>query len=167
MKKRVLALILTGVMAMMMAACGAKDSADNKEETVDLGTPVEVIEAIYEAADLNADLKGQIDNGAFQTAELDENTAGMFLGETAVDYVSGAGSAPLMSSIAYQVVVLQVEDGQDIEATKTELVDNADVRKWVCVEPDTVVAESKGNYILFIMSETATADALIEAFNAL
>lgn len=168
MKKRMLALLLTGVMAMMMVACGSEaDGADEAVEAVDLGTPLEVLDAIYAAADLDADLREQIDNGGFQQAELDETIATMFLGETQVDYVSGAGSAPMMSSIAYQVVVLQVEEGQDVDATKKELVDTADTMKWVCVEPETVVAESNGNYILFIMADMATADALVAAFNAL
>ncbi len=141
--------------------------ADDSEATADLGTAFDVLEAIYATADLNADLKGQIDNGAFQQAELDESLEPMFLGTAAVDYVTGAVSAPQMSSIAYQVVILQVEEGQDVEAVKTELLNTADPMKWVCVEPESVVAESNGNYVLFIMSETATADALITAFQAL
>ncbi len=177
MKKRMLALLLTGIMAMTMVACGtdADETTDAEgqgteagtEEAVDLGTPLEVLDSIYATAELDAELKDQIDNGGFQQAELDETIAAMFLGETQVDYVSGAGSAPMMSSIAYQVVVLEVADGQDIEATKTELVETADIMKWVCVQPEAVVAESNGNYILFVMADTATADALVAAFNAL
>lgn len=171
MKKRVLALIVVGAMSMMMVACGSTSDVPEVEttedEVVDLGTPLEVLDAIYANAELDADLADQIANGAFQQAELDESIASMFLGETTVEYASGAVSAPSMSSIAYQVIVLQLNEGQDVEAVKTELVDTADTGKWVCVEPETVVAESNGNYVLFIMADTATADALVAAFQGL
>lgn len=173
MKKRILALILVGTMAMIMAGCGAKteENADgtdqSTEESVDLGTPTDVLVTLYAEAELNTDLKEQIENGAFEQGELDESIAPVFLGEADVDFVSGVGSMPMMSSIAYQVVVLQVEEGQDLEATKTELVEKADTGKWVCVEPEAVVAVNNGNYVLFIMADEATADALVETFQSL
>ncbi len=137
------------------------------EGTADLGTALDVVDAIYAIAELDPELKDQIVNGGFQQAELDDSLEGMFLGTAAVDYVTGAASAPMMSSIAYQVVVLQLEDGADVESVKTELVDTADVMKWVCVQPESVVAESNGNYVLFIMADTATTDALVAAFQTL
>ncbi len=166
MKKRMITLVLISVMTMVMTACGG--STENEtEEVVDLGTSMEVLDAIYGAAELDPDLEEQIVNGGFQQAELEESMEAMFLGEAEVTYEDGAVSAPLMSSIAYQVVVLQLEYGQDVEAAKTELLDTADTGKWVCVEPETVVAESNGNYILFIMADTETANALVEVFQSL
>lgn len=176
MKKRILALVLAGVMSTMIVACGSTSDApevdvetteDTAEDTVELGTPLEVLDSIYANAELDADLAEQIANGAFQQAELDESLVGMFLGETEVEYASGAVSAPSMSSIAYQVVVLQLNEGQDVEAVKTELVDTADTGKWVCVEPEAVVAVNNGNYVLFIMADEATSDALVAAFREL
>ncbi len=175
MKKRIISLILVGTMAMMMAACGTKteenvegtDQSTGVVESVDLGTPTDVLDILYAEAALNTDLKEQIENGAFEQGELDESMAPVFLGEADVDFVSGVASMPMMSSIAYQVVVLQVEEGQDLEATKTELVEKADTGKWVCVEPESVVAVNNGNYVLFIMADEATADALVETFQNL
>ena len=39
-----------------------------------------------------------------------------------------------MSSIAYQCVLLRVSEDQDIEAAKKLLEENANPKKWVCVE---------------------------------
>lgn len=166
MKKRMITLALISVMTMAMVACSGSTESET-EEAVDLGTSMEVLDAIYETAELDSDLEDQIVNGGFQQAELDESIEAMFIGEAEVAYVDGAVSAPLMSSIAYQVVVLQLEDGQDVEAAKTELLDAADTGKWVCVEPEAVVAESNGNYILFIMADTETTNALVEVFQSL
>lgn len=171
MKNKFLSILLIGAMVLVMAACGetSEESAGDlsNQEVVDLGTSLDVLDAIYETADLESDLREQVDNGNFQQAELDETIEAMFLGGASVSYVNGAVSAPMMSSVAYQVVVLQIEDGQDVEVVKKELVDTADTGKWVCVVPESVVAESNGNYILFLMTDSVTADALVEAFLAL
>ncbi len=201
MKKRVLALILAGTMAMMMVACGTTDlgevdtnvEADTEADTevdtdveADLDADAEseedlavgeevapllgvmdILDSIYATADLDEELKAQIESGAFESGEFDSSMASMFLGTSTVEFLSGAASMPMMSSIAYQVVVLQVEEGTDMEAVKADLIDNADTGKWVCVEPEAVVAESNGNFVLFIMADTATADALVAAFQGL
>lgn len=173
MQKKILALIVVGTM-WLMAGCGntsqeetGENTAESTEAVVDLGTPMDVLDGLYETAELDADLKEQIDNGGFQQGELDETIATMFLGEADITYVSGVGSMPMMSSIAYQVVVLQLEDGEDVEAAKVELLETADTGKWVCVEPESVVAVSRGNYVVFVMSDSATATALVDAFQKL
>lgn len=76
-------------------------------------------------------------------------------------------SAPMMSSIAYQCVLLRVSEDQDIEAAKKLLEENADPAKWICVEAESVVVENVGDVILFIMADKDVADAAKEAFLAL
>ena len=73
----------------------------------------------------------------------------------------------MMSSIAYQCVLLRVSEDQDIEAAKKLLEENADPAKWICVEAESVVVENVGNVILFIMADKDVADAAKEAFLAL
>lgn len=74
---------------------------------------------------------------------------------------------PVMSSIAYQCVLLRVSEDQDIEAAKKLLEENADPAKWICVEAESVVVENVGDVILFIMADKDVADAAKEAFLAL
>ena len=73
----------------------------------------------------------------------------------------------MMSSIAYQCVVLRVREDQDVEQAKQLLEQNADPRKWVCVEAESVTVENVGDVILFIMADQDVADAAKEAFLAL
>ena len=51
----------------------------------------------------------------------------------------------MMSSIAYQCVLLRVSEDQDIEAAKKLLEENADPAKWICVEAESVVVENVGD----------------------
>ena len=99
--------------------------------------------------------------------EITEAEEEYILGTTEIDYTDSVYSAPMMSSIAYQCVLLRVSEDQDIEAAKKLLEENADPAKWICVEAESVVVENVGNVILFIMADKDVADAAKEAFLAL
>ena len=64
-------------------------------------------------------------------------------------------------------MILRVAEGEDVEAAKKLLMDNANPRKWVCVEAESVVVENVGDVILYIMADQATADAVKASFLAL
>ena len=103
----------------------------------------------------------------YEIIAIPEERKEYILGTTEVLYSDSVYSAPMMSSIAYQCVVLRVEEGQDVETAKQLLLDNADPIKWVCVEAESVVVENVGDVILYIMCDYATADAIKTAFLAL
>lgn len=85
--------------------------------------------------------------------ELNSDNIEYFLGTSDIDYKEGLASEPLMSSIAHSVVLLRMNDGADIEATKTKIKSSVNPRKWICVEVDEndVIVDSKGNLIILIM----------------
>ena len=103
----------------------------------------------------------------FENVEITEAEEEYILGTTEIDYTDSVYSAPMMSSIAYQCVLLRVSEDQDIEAAKKLLEENADPAKWICVEAESVVVENVGDVILFIMADKDVADAAKEAFLAL
>ena len=73
----------------------------------------------------------------------------------------------MMSSIAYQCVLLRAEANQDIDEAKKLLEDHANPRKWICVEAERVVVENVGDMILFVMADDEYAMAIKNAFLAL
>lgn len=156
--KGYIALLLTGL--LFLTGCGAK------EKTVTLeGSCAEILEKVYANADLPADMREAMQY--YQTAEITDVEEQNLLGTTEVAFSDSVYSVPMMSSVAYQCVVLRVENGQDVEAVKQLLKDNADPRKWVCVEPETVLVENVGDVILYVMSEEQVATALQTAFSGL
>ena len=86
------------------------------------------------------------------------------IGKSEVDYKEIVYSEPPMTSIAYSVVLIRMEDGADIEAAKTKIKEGANPRKWMCVEvaKEDVIVKSKGNLIILIMVENETLREKIE-----
>lgn len=64
---------------------------------------------------------------------------------------------PMMTSRAHSVAVLRVKDGTDMDMVKSEIRNNVDPRKWVCVgvNPANVKVENIGNLVLLAMDDTA------------
>lgn len=166
--KRLLAILATGVMLIgTMAACGGNagsaDTAANLE-----GTCSEILTQVYETAELDADFKEALqyfENTAIPTDDTDMQT--FMIGTTDVAFTDSVYSAPMMSSIAYQCVLLRLEEGADVEAAKETLLASADPRKWVCVEPESVLVENVGDVVMVIMADEPMATAIKDAFLAL
>ena len=161
MKKRMMACCLTLVLALaVFAGCGKEQQAANLE-----GSCEEILTKVYENAKLDDELREAMEY--YQTTPIDETTAEYLLGTTDVKYAEAVVSAPMMNAVAYQCVILRVAEGGDVEAAKKLLTDNADPRKWVCVEAESVVVENVGDVILYIMADQTTADAVKTSFLAL
>ena len=89
---------------------------------------------------------------------------------TLEDYQEALVSEPMIGSIAHSVILVRMEDGADVEAAKTTLLENINPRKWVCVgvEKDQVVVDSIGNLIMVaVVEDTNTVDAIKANFESL
>ena len=62
---------------------------------------------------------------------------------------------------------MRLPDGADVSGIAKQVKDNADPRKWICVEAEKVIVKTKGDLVLLVMSDTATADAIAANFDAL
>lgn len=161
MRKRMMACCLTLVLALaVFAGCGKEQQAANLE-----GSCEEILTKVYENAKLDDETREAMEY--YQTTPIDETTAEYLLGTADVKYAEAVVSAPMMNAVAYQCVILRVAEGEDVEAAKKLLMDNADPRKWVCVESESVVVENVGDVILYIMADQTTADAVKTSFLAL
>ena len=141
----------------LCTACGAgKESTDKLE-----GSLSDIMAALYENADLSDGFREGMGN--LETLELTEDFEIVFLGTDEIDYAEGVVSAPMMSSIAYQCVLLRVAE-EDVETVKQQIKDNADLNRWVCVSAETMLIESRGNVIFFVMGDNDTVYALNSAF---
>lgn len=85
-----------------------------------------------------------------------------------VPYVDGAYavmSAPMMSSIAHEVILIELPEGTDVGAFAAEVEANLNPRKWVCVEAEKAWVKTSGQYVVKVMSDTEMADAVEANFN--
>lgn len=161
--KKVLLLIVAGLMIFTLTGCGTQAVDEVTPPVVEepkiSGTLEEIIGNIYAGTELELPQT--------MITELNEENEAYFLGNTDVDYVTAIASEPMMSSIAHSVVLLQVEEGADIESIETSIKENVDPRKWICVgvEDDQVIVDHVGDLVVLIMSHDA--EILHESFLAL
>lgn len=68
-------------------------------------------------------------------------------------------------SLAYSLVLARVADEADAQAIADAMLQNIDLRKWVCVMADEARVAVYGDKVLFVMSdsELADVDALMAA----
>ena len=172
MKKKI-AWILLAAMTLTFAACGNKsgnsttiDGSIQEGTSKNLeGSCADILNEIYNTATTEDDYFSNADE--FENVSITDDMKEYVLGTTDIDFTDSVYSAPMMSSIAYQCVILRVSEDQDVEEAKKLLSENEDPRKWICVEAESVVVENIGDVILFIMADDDVAEAAKEAFLAL
>lgn len=147
---------------VLCTACGNKESADGGK-TIE-GDLMDIMAKIYEGVDIDAETKEAMQGYVSDTLTAENEEA--ILGTSGVPYIEGIYSMPMMSSIAYQCVLIRVAP-EEVETVKTMLKDNADVNKWVCVSAETVLVENVGDLVLFIMSDKEAAYAVSASFQSL
>ena len=158
-KGRIAIISIVMITVLTCTACGTKqESADKLTDSL-----ADIMSGIYEKADLSDDFREGLE--FFETFELTEDMEMSILGTDEIDYTEGVVSMPMMSSIAYQCVLLRVEI-DDVDTVKQQIKDNTDLNKWICVSAETMLIESRGDVIFFVMGENDTVYALNAAFQA-
>lgn len=147
--------------AALLTACGKTD----KKEAELVGPLSEIMDSLYENADLPQDFRDSLAN--YSTGEIPAESAEYLIGTTDVAYEESYFSVPMINAVAYQCILLRLPEDTDMEAAKQTLADHADPRKWVCVEAESVIVENVGNVVLFIMGDSQVTNAMSEAFKAL
>lgn len=69
-----------------------------------------------------------------------------------------------MNAQAYSAVALLVKEGTDVEKLKQEILDNIDMRKWICVSAEQLYITNNGNLIFLVMSSDDWAKPVYENF---
>ncbi|MEG1108405.1 MAG: hypothetical protein RSE97_06010 [Oscillospiraceae bacterium] len=87
-----------------------------------------------------------------------------------INYIEGSealASEALIGSIAHSVVLLHLPEGGDAATAAADIKANANPRKWICVEAEQVTVKTSGRYVLLVMSDAVTANAISANFSAL
>ena len=76
------------------------------------------------------------------------------LGEAKIEYKEGATFGPMIGTIPFIGYIFVLEDGTDVEAFKTTLEENADLRWNICTAAEELVIDNEGNTVFFLMCPT-------------
>lgn len=157
MRKTLILLVMLFVMAVMIG-CGKKAGG----QAGVTGTLDEIMDGLYESAELDPDFRESMEY--FERSPIEPDSAEYMIGTSELDYVEALYSAPMMSSVAYQCILIRMGEGADMEAAKETVLASADPRKWICVEAESTIVESRGDVLLFVMADEETAAALQTSF---
>lgn len=95
----------------------------------------------------------------------DEYQFSRFTGLTSnTDVESVVISAPLINAQAYEVALIKVKDGANIEKMKQEIYDNINMNMWICVSADKLYITNYKNVIFLVMSSEDWAKPVYESF---
>ena len=120
-----------------------------------------IMKSIYEGVEL--------ETPATAITTITADNVEYYLGLKTIDGIEEAiASEPMMSSSAHSVCLVRVKDGTDVTKMMSDIKENVNPQKWICVgvDPENVMVTNKGNLILLVMDNT-NPQGIIDSFNAL
>ena len=162
MKKKqnilVIALILLAVITF-----GVIILVSGKENTSSLETTKDIIKMINSINKDNKNVLPELETMKIDVKNIDEVTS--YTGLTLNDNIESiVVSVPMMTAQAYSVAVVKVKDNADVEKIKQEMLDNIDMRRWICVSAEQLYITNSGNVIFSVMTDKDIAKAVYDDF---
>ena len=162
MKKKqnilVIALILLAVITF-----GVIILVSGKENTSSLETTKDIIKMISIINKDNKNVLPELETMKIDVKNIDEVTS--YTGLTSNDDIESiVVSVPLITAQAYSVAVVKVKDTADVEKIKQEMLDNIDMRRWICVSAEQLYITNSGNVIFSVMADKDVAKAVYNDF---
>lgn len=162
MFKKLMGIMMITVLVVSLGACSG-----NSGKTAGKGPEGEltdIINKIYEQKDTGLML---------ETSKIDLADKDVLKYSTGLTDASlikeGAASEALISSQAYSLVLVRVNDSKDTKTVAQQMLDGIDQRKWICVEADDLKVAALGDTIMLVMVSSAMEDGvtsgqLVDAF---
>lgn len=162
MKKKqnilVIALILLAVISFDIIIL-----VSGKENTSSLETTKDIIKMINSINKDNKNVLPELETMKIDVKNIDEVTS--YTGLTSNDNIESiVVSVPMMTAQAYSVAVVKVKDNADVEKIKQEMLDNIDMRRWICVSAEQLYITNSGNVIFSVMTDKDIAKAVYDDF---
>ena len=168
MKKQTMITIIVIAIIAIIAIVGVI-IVKNNNNTTNGGTSVKIesgkdmksmLKSIYSK---NKDVLPEL-----ETEEIDVSNSDLVTSYTGIQSTGNVESLvvlePLMSSQAYSAVALKVKSNANIETVKEEILNNVDMRKWICVSAEKLYVTNYNNIIFFVMSDEDWATATYNSF---
>ena len=111
----------------------------------------------------NKDILPELETMKVDIKNIDEVNSYTGL-KTNDDIESIVVSEPLITSQAYSVAIVKVKDNADVEKIKQEMLDNIDMRRWICVSAEQLYITNSGNIIFSVMADKDIAKAVYNDF---
>ena len=154
--KKLLAVLLIAVMVMALAACGGGNAGTVGETLLEdfkndnAGTAQEIAERL---------ISNEIIEFAGTTMPVEPGLVAGFDNAEITGFEEGVMFAPMMGTIPFVGYIFTLEEGADVEAFKSTLEENANLRWNICTEAEELTVDSEGNKVFFLMSPKSFEEA--------
>ena len=172
--KKIVALMLTLILALGLTACGGNKAAETTKDDTEGKTAVQILEDVwagYEESEKFAIAGGDYENmimdapGAVNVA--DGETLDALLGFPAASaglIDDGASMMHMMNQNTFTAGVYHVTKADDVQAVADAVKENIMNRQWMCGFPDDLVIYSVGaNYVAAVFGAEDLVDNFEEA----
>lgn len=160
MKKQTLTIILCVILIALVGIVILQNSKSKGSGFESPEKAISMFNTIY------SNLDGKLPS--LETATLDssdELTVTAYTGLNSNESIESlVVSEPLTGSQAYSAVVVILKDGADVDSIKQEMLDNIDMRKWICVSAEKMYITNYGNAIFMVMASEEWAKPVYDEF---
>ncbi|MGI5893302.1 MAG: hypothetical protein ACOX6P_01770 [Candidatus Merdivicinus sp.] len=136
-----------------------ESSAEESDENTEASELQTLVESLYEGIP-------EEEMPAIMTTPLTEENAEYMAGVPMSDFKEGVASEAAISAIAHSVVLLRANSAEEAEDLAAKVEENANPRKWVCVEAEKMMVKTHDDLVLLIMTSASNADIIAANFDA-
>lgn len=172
--KRLLAILMTALLALSLAACGGNEAnngadvsntANSSEAQESVKSSLELLTTVwdsYEEADKFATTGGDMSEenmttdapGKYAVDDGEMLDSSLGFPASAVDKIDDAASLMhMMNANTFTCGAFHVKEGQDVDEVIAAIKDNIMQRQWICGMPDKLVIVKADSYIVSFFGE--------------
>ena len=159
----IIGLILLAVISFIIfiLVSGSGNKGNGNKGNVE--TPIDVNDIINTINKNNKNVLPELETIKVDIKNIDEVTS--YTGLKTNDGIESiVVSEPLVTAQAYSVAIVRVKDNADVEKIKQEMLDNIDMRRWICVSAEQLYITNSGNVIFSVMADKDVAKAVYNDF---
>ena len=150
----ILLAVISFIIFILVSGSGNKGSVE---------TPKDINDIINTINKNNKNILPELETMKVDIKNIDEVTS--YTGLKTNDGIESiVVSAPLITAQAYSVAIVKVKDNADVEKIKQEMLDNIDMRRWICVSAEQLYITNSGNVIFSVMADKDIAKAVYNDF---
>lgn len=155
----ILLAVISFIIFILVSGSGNKGSGDKGN----VETPIDVNDIINTINKNNKNVLPELETLKVDIKNIDEVTS--YTGLKTTDGIESiVVSEPLITAQAYSVAIVKVKDNADVEKIKQEMLDNIDMRRWICVSAEQLYITNSGNVIFSVMADKDIAKAVYNDF---
>ena len=160
----ILLAVISFIIFILVSGSGNKGSGNKGNGNKgNVETPIDVNDIINTINKNNKNVLPELETMKVDIKNIDEVTS--YTGLKTNDGIESiVVSEPLVTAQAYSVAIVRVKDNADVEKIKQEMLDNIDMRRWICVSAEQLYITNSGNVIFSVMADKDVAKAVYNDF---